>query len=160
LKPKSLHHIRAAAVPVAAVTAWNALFETAQLQPRQRVLIHGGAGGVGDFAGVLPKGKSAIGVGTGTGEKHELGFELCAGEGVDYQTQKFEDVARKIDIALDPIGGDTQERSWKVLKKGGILVSLVQPPSQEKGRAVSARGAMVQSRPDGAKLAEIAKLID
>jgi len=160
LKPKSLHHIRAAAVPVAAVTAWNALFETAQLQPRQRVLIHGGAGGVGHFAVQLAKGKGAYVIATASARNHELVYELGADEVIDYQTQKFEDVARKIDIALDPIGGDTQERSWKVLKKGGILVSLVQPPSQEKGRAVGARGAMVQSRPDGAKLAEIAKLID
>jgi NADPH:quinone reductase-like Zn-dependent oxidoreductase len=79
---------------------------------------------------------------------------------IDYQAQKFEDVARKIDIVLDSIGGDTQERSWKVLKKGGVLVSIVQPPSGEKARSVGARGAMVQSRPDGAKLAEIAKIID
>jgi NADPH:quinone reductase-like Zn-dependent oxidoreductase len=160
LKPKSLHHIRAAAVPVAAVTAWNALFETAQLRLGQRVLIHGGAGGVGHFAVQLAKWKGAHVIATASARNHELVHELGADEVVDYQTQKFENVARKIDIVLDPIGGDTQERSWKVLKKRGVLVSVVQPPSQEKGRAVGARGAMVQSRPDGAKLAEIAKLID
>ena len=160
LKPKSLHHIRAAAVPVAAVTAWNALFETGQMQSGQRVLIHGGAGGVGHFAVQLAKWKGAHVIATASARNHELIYELGADEVVDYQTQKFENVARKIDIVLDPIGGDTQERSWKVLNKGGVLVSVVQPPSEEKGRAVSARGAMVQSRPDGAKLAEIAKLID
>ena len=160
LKPKSLHHIRAAAVPVAAITAWNALFDTAQLQPGQRVLIHGGAGGVGHFAVQLAKRKGAHVIATASAKNHELVYELGADEVIDYQAQKFEDVARKIDIVLDPIGGDTQERSWKVLKKGGILVSIVQPPSEEKARSVGARGAMVQSKPDGAKLAEIAKLID
>jgi NADPH:quinone reductase-like Zn-dependent oxidoreductase len=160
LKPKSLHHIRAAAVPVAAITAWNVLFDTAQLQPGQRVLIHSGAGGVGHFAVQLAKRKGAHVIATASAKNHELVYELGADEVIDYQAQKFEDVARKIDIVLDPIGGDTQERSWKVLKKGGILVSIVQPPSEEKARSVGARGAMVQSKPDGAKLAEIAKLID
>jgi NADPH:quinone reductase-like Zn-dependent oxidoreductase len=160
LKPKSLHHIRAAAVPVAAVTAWNALFETAQLQSGQRVLIHGGAGGVGHFAVQLAKWKGAHVIATASARNHELVYELGADEVVDYQAQKFENVARNIDVVLDPIGGDTQERSWKVLKKGGILVSIVQPPSEEMAKAVGARGAMVQSRPDGAKLAEIAKLLD
>lgn len=160
LKPKSLHHIRAAAVPVAAITAWNALFDTAQLQPDQRVLIHGGAGGVGHFAVQLAKRKGAQVIATASAKNHELIHELGADEVIDYQAQKFEDVARKIDIVLDSIGGDTQERSWKVLKKGGILVSIVQPPSEEKAKSVGARGAMVQSRPDGAKLAEIAKIID
>lgn len=160
LKPKSLHHIRAAAVPVAAVTAWNALFETAQLQSGQRVLIHGGAGGVGHFAVQLAKRKGTHVIATASAKNHELVYELGADEVIDYQAQKFEDVARKIDIVLDSIGGDTQERSWKVLKKGGVLVSIVQPPSGEKARSVGARGAMVQSRPDGAKLAEIAKIID
>jgi NADPH:quinone reductase-like Zn-dependent oxidoreductase len=160
LKPKSLHHIRAAAVPVAAITAWNALFDTAQLQPAQRVLIHGGAGGVGHFAVQLAKRVRAHVIATGSAKNHELISELGADEVIDYHAQKFENVARNIDIVLDTIGSDTQERSWKVLKKGGILVSIVQPPSEEMAKAVGARGAMVQSRPDGAKLAEIAKIID
>src|SRR5689334_7992845 len=160
LKPKSLQHIRAAAIPVAAITAWNALFETGQLQAGQRVLIHGGAGGVGHFAVQLAKRKGAHEVATASAKNHELISELGADEVIDYNAQKFENVARNIDIVLDTIGSDTQERSWKVLKKGGILVSIVQPPSEEMAKAVSARGAMVQSRPDGAKLAELAKIID
>ena len=160
LKPKSLQHIRAAAIPVAAITAWNALFETGQLQAGQHVLIHGGAGGVGHFAVQLAKWKRAHVMATASAKNHELISELGADEVIDYHAQKFENVARNIDIVLDTIGSDTQERSWKVLKKGGILVSIVQPPSEEKARSVGARGAMVQSRPDGAKLAEIAKIID
>ena len=160
LKPKSLQHIRAAAIPVAAITAWNALFETGQLQAGQRVLIHGGAGGVGHFAVQLSKRKGAHVIATASAKNHELIFELGADEVIDYHAQKFENVARNVDIVLDTIGSDTQERSWKVLQKGGILVSIVQPPSEEKARSVGARAAMVQSRPDGAKLAEIAKIID
>ena len=160
LKPKSLQHIRAAAVPVAAVTAWNALFDSAQLQPGQRVLIHGGAGGVGHFAVQLAKRKGAHVIATASAKNHELVHELGADEVIDYHEQKFEDIAREIDIVLDSIGGDTQERSWKVLNKGGILVSIVQPPSEEKAKSVGARGAMVHSRPDGTTLTEIAKIID
>ena len=160
LKPKSLQHIRAAAIPVAAITAWNALFETGQLQAGQRVLIHGGAGGVGHFAVQLSKRKGAHVIATASAKNHELIFELGADEVIDYHAQKFENVARNVDIVLDTIGSDTQERSWKVLKKGGILVSIVQPPSEEMAKAVSARGAMLQSRPDGAKFAEIAKIFD
>ena len=160
LKPKSLQHIRAAAIPVAAITAWNALFETGQLQAGQHVLIHGGAGGVGHFAVQLAKRVRAHVIATASAKNHELISELGADEVIDYHAQKFENVARNIDIVFDTIGSDTQERSWKVLKKGGILVSIVQPPSEEMAKAVGARGAMVQSRPDGAKLAEIAKIID
>jgi NADPH:quinone reductase-like Zn-dependent oxidoreductase len=160
LKPKSLHHVRAAAIPAAALTAWNALFDTARLRLGQRVLIHGGSGGVGHFAVQLAKWKGAHVIATASAKNQELVDELGADEVIDYQAQKFEDVARKIDIVLDTIGSDTQERSWKVLKKGGVLVSLVQPPSEEKARSVSVRGAMVQNRPDGAKLADIAKIID
>jgi NADPH:quinone reductase-like Zn-dependent oxidoreductase len=119
LKPKSLQHIRAAAIPVAAITAWNALFETGQLQAGQRVLIHGGAGGVGHFAVQLSKRKGAHVIATASAKNHELIFELGADEVIDYHAQKFENVARNIDIVLDTIGSDTQERSWKVLKKGG-----------------------------------------
>src|ERR1700741_1227332 len=88
LKPKSLHHIRAAAVPVAAVTAWNALFETAQLQSGQRVLIHGGAGGVGHFAVQLAKRKGAHVIATASAKNHELVYELGADEVIDYHAQK------------------------------------------------------------------------
>src|SRR6476646_6151408 len=110
LKPKSLHHIRAAGVPVAAITAWNALFDSAQLRRGQRVLIHGGAGGVGHFAVQLAKRKGAHVIATASARNHELVYELGADEAIDYQTQKFEDVARNIDIVIDPIGGETQER--------------------------------------------------
>src|SRR5947208_9871178 len=138
LKPNSLHHIRAAAVPLAALTAWQSLFDTAQLQPGQRVLIHAGSGGVGHFAVQLAKWKDGYVVATASTKNQDLLRKLGVDEPIDYTQQRFEDVARNVDIVLDKLGGETQERSWSVLKKGGNLVSLVQPPSEEKaeiGRA-------------------------
>jgi len=160
LKPKSLHHIRAAAVPLAALTAWQSLFDTAQLQPGQRVLIHAGSGGVGHFAVQLAKWKGAFVFATASTKNQDLLRKLGVNEPIDYTQQRFEDVARNIDIVLDTLGGETQERSWKVLRQGGILVSLVQPPSEEKAKALGVRATFVAGHPSGAQLAEIAKLID
>ena len=160
LKPKALHHVRAAAVPLAALTAWQALFDTAQVQSEQRVLIHGAAGGVGHFAVQLAKWKGAHVIGTASAANHEMLYELGADELIDYTRQRFEDVARNIDVVLDTIGDDTQERSWSVLKKGGNLVSLVQPPSEEKAKELGVRAAIIGGQPNGAQLAEIARIID
>jgi NADPH:quinone reductase-like Zn-dependent oxidoreductase len=160
LKPNSLHHIRAAAVPLAALTAWQSLFDTAQLQPGQRVLIHAGSGGVGHFAVQLAKWKGAYVFATASTKNQDLLPEVGVDKAIDYTQQRFEDVARKIDIVLDPIGGDTQERSWQVLKKGGILLSLVEPPSADKAKALGIQAAFVASHPNGAELAKIAKLIN
>src|SRR5205807_8019063 len=160
LKPNSLHHIRVAAVPLAALTAWQSLFDTAQLQPGQRVLIHAGSGGVGHFAVQLAKWKGAYVFATASTKNQDLLRELGVDKAIDYTQQRFEDVARNIDIVLDTIGGETQERSWSVLKNGGVLLSLVQPPSVEKAKALGVRAAFVAGHPSGAQLAEIAHLID
>jgi NADPH:quinone reductase-like Zn-dependent oxidoreductase len=160
LKPKSLHHIRAATVPLAALTAWQALFDTAQLQPGQRVLIHAGSGGVGHLAAQLAKWKGAYVFATASTKNQDLLRKLGVDEPIDYTQQRFEDIARKIDIVLDTIGGETQERSWSVLKKGGNLVSLVQPPSEEKAKELGVHAVFVGGQPSGAQLAEIAKIID
>src|SRR6476620_3414420 len=160
LKPNSLHHIRAAAVPLAALTAWQSLFDTAQLQPGQRVLIHAGSGGVGHFAVQLAKWKGAYVFATASTKNQDLLRELGVDEPIDYTQQRFEDIARKIDIVLDTLGGETQERSWSVLKKGGVLVSLVQPPSEEKATELGVRAAIIGAKPNGAQLAEIAKIIE
>jgi NADPH:quinone reductase-like Zn-dependent oxidoreductase len=160
LKPKSLHHIRAAAVPLAALTAWQSLFDTAQLQSGQRVLIHAGSGGVGHFAVQLAKWKGAYVFATASTKNQHLLRKLGVDEPIDYTQQRFEDVARNIDIVLDTIGGETQERSWSVVKEGGNLVSLVQPPSEEKAKELRVRAALLGAQPNGAQLAEIAKIID
>jgi NADPH:quinone reductase-like Zn-dependent oxidoreductase len=160
LKPNSLYHIRAAAVPLAALTAWQSLFDTAQLQPGQGVLIHAGSGGVGHFAVQLAKWKGAYVFATASTRNQDLLRKLGVDEPIDYTQQRFEDVARNIYIVLDTIGGETQERSWSVLKKGGNLVSLVQPPSEEKAKELGVRAALLGVQPNGAQLAEIAKIID
>src|SRR5256885_12547423 len=112
LKPNSLHHIRAAAVPLAALTAWQSLFDTAQLQPDQRVLIHAGSGGGGPFPRQPAKWKGAHGFATASTKNQDLLRELGVDEPIDYTQQRFEDVARKLDIVLDTLGDETQERSW------------------------------------------------
>jgi NADPH:quinone reductase-like Zn-dependent oxidoreductase len=159
-KPNSLHHIRAAAVPLAALTAWQSLFDTAQLQPGQRVLIHAGSGGVGHFAVQFAKWKGAYVFATASTKNQDLLRKLGVDEPIDYTQQRFEDVARNIDIVLDIMGGETQERSWPVLKQGGVLVSLVQPPSEEKAKELGIRPALLGAQPNGAQIAEIAKMID
>jgi NADPH:quinone reductase-like Zn-dependent oxidoreductase len=160
LKPNSLHHIRAAAVPLAALTAWQSLFDTAQLQPGHRVLIHAGSGGVGHLAVQLAKWKGAYVFATASTKNQDSLCDLGVDKAIDYTQQRFEDTARNIDIVLDTIGGETQERSWSVLKKGGVLVSLVQPPPEEKAEELGVRATFVAGHPSGAQLAEIAKIID
>src|SRR6266436_4430506 len=160
LKPKSLHHPRAATVPLAGLTAWQSLFDIAQLQPGQRVLIHAGNGGVGHYAVQLAKWKGAYVFATASTKNQDLLRDLGVDESIDYTQQRFEEIARNIDIVLDTIGGETQERSWSVLKKGGNLVSLVQPPSEEKTKELGVRAVFVGVQANGEQLAEIAKLID
>jgi NADPH:quinone reductase-like Zn-dependent oxidoreductase len=159
LKPKSLHHVHAAAVPLAALTAWQALFDAAQLEPGHRVLIHAASGGVGHFAVQLAKWKGAHVIATASKKNHGMLHELGVDQAIDYTTQRFEDVARDVDIVLDPIAGETQERSWQVLNRGGILVSLHQDAA-EKAKALGLRAAFVVHKPNGAQLAKIAAVID
>jgi NADPH:quinone reductase-like Zn-dependent oxidoreductase len=158
-KPEGLDDNRAAALPVAGLVAWQALFDTAKLAAGQTVLIHGAAGGVGSFAVQFAKWKRARVLGTASGEHAAQARQLGADEVIDYRKTKFEDVARDVDVVLDTIGGETQERSWNVLKRGGVLVSLVQPPSAEKATARGARGLLVYQKGNGEQLAEIADLV-
>jgi NADPH:quinone reductase-like Zn-dependent oxidoreductase len=159
-KPAKASHVAAAAVPLAALTAWQALFDTAKLQPGQTVLIHAGAGGVGSFAVQLAKWKGAHVIATASKENQEFLKQIGADETIDYKNQKFEDVAKDVDVVLDPIGGQTQEDSWKLMKKGGILVSLVGRPSAERAKQLDVRATGILVHPSGEQLAEIAKLMD
>jgi len=159
-KPRTLDHVHAAAVPVAGLTAWQALFEVAQLSAGQKVLIHAAAGGVGNFAVQLAKARGAYVIGTASSKNQAFLRELGVDKVVDYQTTRFEEVVHDVDVVLDTIGGDTQERSFKVLKKGGILVSLVQPPSQESAAKYGVRAQFYGGHASSSDLAEIAKLID
>ncbi len=159
-KPKSLDHVKAAALPHVTLTAWQALYELADLQPGQTVLIHGAAGGVGHVAVQLAKLRGAMVIGTAS-RNIDLLEELGVDQAIDYSTTRFEDVVHDVDVVLDTIGGETQERSWFVLKPGGILVSVVQPPSPEAAAAHGVRAAMVWSSPPiGQVLAEVAAVSD
>lgn len=159
-KPRTLDHVHAAAVPTAGLTAWQALFEVAQLRPGQKVLIHAASGGVGNFAVQFAKAKGAYTIGTASSRNQALLRELGVDKTVDYQKTHFEDAVRDVDVVLDTIGGETQERSFKVLKKGGILVSIVEPPSQELAAKYGVRAMFYSSHASSSDLSEIAKLID
>jgi len=159
-KPRHASFEEAAAVPLVALTAWQALFDTAHLEKGQTVLIHSGSGGVGSMAIQLAKWRGARVVATASSANQAFMRELGADVTVDYATQRFEDVAHDVDVVLDPIGGDTQVRSLGVLKKGGILVALLglTPEAQAPPDGVRARAILVHA--DGAKLARIGHLID
>ena len=132
----------------------------AQLRAGQKVLIHAAAGGVGNFAVQLAKAKGAYVIGTASSKNQAFLGELGVDQAVDYQKTRFEDAVRDVDVVLDTVGGETQERSFKVLKKGGILVSLVQPPSQESATKYGVRALFYGGHASSSDLAEIAKLID
>lgn len=123
-KPSGIDHIAAAATPVAAMAAWQGLFGEADLQPGQTVLIHGGAGGVGSFAIQLAKWKGARVIATGSAENGAFMRELGADQVVDYRKQRFEEAVKDVDLVFDNIGGDTQARSWAIIKPGGALASV------------------------------------
>ncbi|HJS86625.1 MAG TPA: NADP-dependent oxidoreductase [Acetobacteraceae bacterium] len=159
-KPARLDHVRAAAVPLAGLTAWQGLLDHGGLEPGQRVLVHGGAGGVGHFAIQIAKAKGAWVAATVSDRDVGFARELGADEVIDYRHQRFERAARDIDLVLDLIGGETQERSWSVLRPGGIIVSTVQEPDQDTARERQARGARFLVEPNAAQLEQIAHLID
>ncbi len=159
-KPVSVDHLHAAAIPLAGLTAWKSLIETAGLAPGQRVLIHGAAGGVGSYAVQLAKWRGAHVIATASAHNHDYLQRLGADEAVDYRSVRFEEVVADVDVVFDTIGGDTQERSWQVLNKGGILVSIIDPPKPARGVEFGVRQAFVFIQPDAAVLAELAALVD
>jgi NADPH:quinone reductase-like Zn-dependent oxidoreductase len=159
-KPKSLDHTSAASVPTGAQTAWQALFDLGHLDRGQTVLIHAAAGGVGGFAVQLAHWKGAKVIATASGKNVDYVRSLGADQVVDYKTTQFEDVSRDVDVVLDLLGGETQARSFQVVKRGGRLISTVQPPPQDAAKARDIHAEMVQMRASSDNLKEIAKLID
>ena len=159
-KPKSLNFVEAAAVPMGALTAWQALVDVAKLQPGQTILIHGGSGGVGSFAIQIAKARGARVIATASTANQDLLKQLGADVAIDYTKTKFEDVAKDVDAVLDPVGKETLARSYGVVKKGGIVMSLVARPDPVELEKRGIRGASIISHPDADDLAEIAQLID
>ncbi len=159
-KPETLDFVQTASLPVAALTAWQALFDHAHLEAGQSVLIHAASGGVGHLAVQFAKNKGAHVVATASARNHDFVRSLGADEVLDYNTTKFEDVVHDMDVVFDTMGGDTQERSWGVLKPGGILVSIVSPDTETQAQAHGRRGVNMHAEPSAVQLAEIASLID
>jgi NADPH:quinone reductase-like Zn-dependent oxidoreductase len=159
-KPKTLGFVEAASIPVASLTAWQGLFDHGKLQAGQRVLVHGAAGMVGAMAVQLAKRKGAYVIGTASGDNLDYIRSLGADETVDYKSERFEDKVHDIDLVFDTVGGETQQRSFTVLRDGGALISTVQPPAQETALQRGIKAAMFGALPNGETLREVARLID
>ena len=159
-KPASLSFTEAAAVPMGALTAWQALVDVAQLRAGQTILIHGGSGGVGSFAVQLAKARGARVIATASTANQDLLKQLGADVPIDYTKTRFEEIAKDVDAVLDPLGKDTLARSYDVVKKGGIVMSLVARPDRAELEKRRIRGAAISVHPDAIDLTEIARLID
>ena len=159
-KPATLTYAEAAAVPLSALTAWQALFDQGDLQPGHHVLIHGGAGGVGSFAVQFARWRGARVTATSSARDVDLVVGLGADVVIDYRAQRFEDLVADVDLVFDTVGGETWERSWDVLHPRGRLVSIAvpRPPDRDPGDGPQAIWFIVSTNPD--QLREIGGLID
>jgi NADPH:quinone reductase-like Zn-dependent oxidoreductase len=160
LKPRSLTFEEAAATPIVALTAWQALVDTANLSDGQTVLIHGGSGGVGSFAIQIANARGAKVFATASTSNQDLLKQLGADVAIDYTKQKFEDVAKDVDVVLDSVGRETLKRSYGVVKKGGFLVTLVARPDSAELEKHGIHGSDLSVAPNSDELDQISKLID
>jgi NADPH:quinone reductase-like Zn-dependent oxidoreductase len=159
-KPQSLDFENAAAIPLGALTAWQAMFDLANLSSGQTILITAASGGVGSLAVQIAKAKGAFVIGMASGRNEAFVRDLGADEFVDYTKQNFEEVVKDVDVVFDTIGGDTFERAFQTLKPGGFLVTAVQFPAEEKAREFGIKAARVYCKPNASQLAAIGKLVD
>jgi len=159
-KPKSLNHAHAASVPVVAVTAWQMVLELAQLAPGQSVLVHGGAGNVGAYAVQLAKRAGAMVITTASAKDATYARSLGADGVIDYRARRFEEQVKDMDALLDTVGGETLDRSYGLLKRGGILVSAATRPSNEKAEQHGVRALFFLVAVTTERLRKIAELID
>jgi NADPH:quinone reductase-like Zn-dependent oxidoreductase len=159
-KPKQIDFDTAASVPVAALTAWQGIFDHGKLASGQRILITGASGAVGSMAVQLAKVKRAHVIGTGSGPNEDFVRKLGADEFIDYKKAKFEDKVSDVDVVFDTVGGETLERAFQILKRGGYLVSTVNPPSAEKAKEFGVTAAMVVMMPSPDQLEEINRLVE
>ena len=159
-KPKSLSFTHAAAIPLSGLTAWQALFDHANLAKGEAVLIHGAGGGVGSFAVQFAHWRGAHVFATCSGEKAEFVRELGADRVIDYSSIRFQDEVGNLDAVLDTVGGETLENSWKVLRRGGSLVTIVGDAPEETATRYGVRGFSILVEPNRDELVEIARLVD
>ena len=159
-KPKSADHVTAAAVPLAALTAWQALVDTAKIQAGQKVLVHAAAGGVGHFAVQIAKAKGCEVIGTASGRNEEFVRDLGVDQFIDYTKGAFEDAAQDVDVVFHMISPDLRPQSWQTMKKGGTLISITGPVPEEEAAEHGCTGTFISVRPSGEQLTEIASMID
>jgi len=159
-KPATASHMQAAVLPLAGITAWQAIVTVGQVKPGQRVLIHAAAGGVGSLAVQMAKAHGAFVVATASGRHRSLVESLGADEFIDYQTQRLQGATAEIDLVLDTQGDGTQEASWAVMAPDALLVSIVSDPTVGATRRPGLRGQFLFIQPDAAALAQIAQLLD
>lgn len=158
-KPQSLSFVAAASVPVVAVTAWQMLFDRAQLSSGQTVLVHGAAGNVGAYAVQLAHWADAKVIAVAADPDAEYVRGLGAEQVIDFRKERFEERVSQVDVVIDTVGGDTQRRSFEVIKPAGILVSSVSPPSTELAQVYSVRVAYFIVRVRSDELTRVAQLI-
>jgi NADPH:quinone reductase-like Zn-dependent oxidoreductase len=159
--PSSLDYVPAAAVPLAALTAWQALFDHAHLSAGQTLLVHRAAGAVGIFVVQLARWAKAHVIGVDAPRYQGLLRELGCEQVIDFTTTRFEDVVRNVDVVLDAVGlGDALDRSWQVIRKGGTLISLARQPSPKWAKAYDVRAVFFVVEPSRDELRQIGELID
>jgi NADPH:quinone reductase-like Zn-dependent oxidoreductase len=160
-KPKTMSIVEAASVPLAALTAWQGLFEHGKLHHGQTVLVHAAAGGVGIFAVQFAKASGASVIGTTSAKNADFVKSLGADQTIDYKSVAFEKEVSGVDLVIDLLGGEIAERSISVLKPGGILIQISpSPAAAEKAKAAGVTAMPVRVHSDGGQLREIASLID
>ncbi|MGV9897017.1 NADP-dependent oxidoreductase [Streptomyces tendae] len=162
-KPSGIDHVQAGALPLVSLTAWQALVERADVQPGQRVLIHAAAGGVGHVAVQIAKARGARVIGTASAGKHEFLRSIGADETVDYRETDFAEVVKDVDVVLDTIGGDTSLRSLRVLRQGGVVVSILPVGSDEfyeEADRLGVRAVRMLVDADRTGMEEIARLVE
>lgn len=160
LKPKNVDHVQAAALPLTGVSAVQGITEHINLQPGQKILIHGGAGGIGTAAIQLAKHIGAYVATTVSADDFDYVKSLGADEVIDYKNQKFEDLLSDFDAVFDTVGGDTYTRSFKVLRKGGIVVSMLEQPNQELMEQYGVKAIAQGTKVNTECLTKLAALVD
>lgn len=159
-RPAKVDADTAASVPVAGMTAWQGIFDHGKLERGQKILITGASGAVGSVAVQLAKRKGARVIGTGSGRNEQMVKDLGADEFIDYKNAKFEEQVSGVDVVFDTVGGETQERAFQVLKRGGYLISTVSPPSADKASEFGITTAMVMMMPNKEQLAQLNEMLE
>lgn len=160
LKPKNTSFEEAASLPMGTITAWQAIFEGGNLTEGQTILVHGASGGVGSMAVQLAKAKGARVIASASGANRDFVVGLGADDFINYKTEDFTAKVKEVDVVFDPVGGETHKKSYRVLKKGGALVSLVEKPDEALKQQYGVKSEYISSRANADQLEKITKLVE